>query len=162
MDWKNQLTRTPYLVLFIVLITAGVGTASALITITLSGDVVITGDLDMTNGKISNVVTPSLPADAATKDYVDSTSGGILGFYSVFNSTSLTNLIVAFCDPGDKVTGGGAGISGSLSNPAVIASSRPFTDDGWQVIYDVNSVGTSIQAIALCADYTPEHIDEEG
>ena len=44
MDWKNQLTKTPYLVLFIVLITVGVGTASALITITLSGDVHVTGD----------------------------------------------------------------------------------------------------------------------
>ncbi len=44
MDWKNQLTKTPYLVLFIVLISIGVGTASALITITLSGNVVITGD----------------------------------------------------------------------------------------------------------------------
>jgi len=37
MDWKNQLTKTPYLVLFIVLITIGVGTASALITITFEG-----------------------------------------------------------------------------------------------------------------------------
>ena len=44
MDWKNQLTKTPYLVLFIVLISVGVGTASALITITLSGDVHVTGD----------------------------------------------------------------------------------------------------------------------
>ncbi len=47
MDWKNQLTKTPYLVLFIVLITVGVGTASALITITLAGNVVITGDLTL-------------------------------------------------------------------------------------------------------------------
>ena len=45
MDWKNQLTKTPYLVLFIVLIAVGVGTASALITITLSGNVIITDDL---------------------------------------------------------------------------------------------------------------------
>ena len=47
MDWKNQLTKTPYLVLFIVLISIGVGTASALITITLSGNVNITGDADV-------------------------------------------------------------------------------------------------------------------
>jgi len=75
MDWKNQLTKTPYLVLFIVLISIGVGTAAALITITLAGDVVIEGDLDMTNGKISNLVTPSVSADAATKGYVDSAPG---------------------------------------------------------------------------------------
>ena len=45
MEWKKQLTRTPYLVLFIVLISIGVGTASAVITITLSGYVLITEDL---------------------------------------------------------------------------------------------------------------------
>jgi len=72
---KNQLTKTPYLVLFIVLITIGVGTASALITITLSGDVIITGFLDMTGDKITNVDTPTLPTDAATKAYVDSAPG---------------------------------------------------------------------------------------
>ena len=75
MDWKNQLTKTPYLVLFIVLISIGVGTASALITITLSGDVIITGFLDMTGDKIANVDTPTLPTDAATKAYVDSAPG---------------------------------------------------------------------------------------
>ena len=72
MDWKNQLTKTPYLVLFIVLISVGVGTASALITITLSGDVVITGFLDMTGDKITDVGSPTLIDDVATKGYVDS------------------------------------------------------------------------------------------
>jgi hypothetical protein len=47
MEWKNQLTKTPYLVLFIVLISIGVGTASAMITITLSGNVHIIGDTVM-------------------------------------------------------------------------------------------------------------------
>jgi len=71
MDWKNQLTKTPYLLLFIVLISIGVGTASALITITLSGDVVITGFLDMMGDKITNVGEPTASTDAATKGYVD-------------------------------------------------------------------------------------------
>ena len=47
MGWKNQITKTPYLVLFIVLISIGVGTASALITITLSGNVIVIGNLDV-------------------------------------------------------------------------------------------------------------------
>jgi len=47
LDWKNQFIKTPYLVLFIVLIAVGVGTASALITITLSGNVHVTGDTTM-------------------------------------------------------------------------------------------------------------------
>ncbi len=72
MDWQHKLTKTPYLVLFIFLISIGVGTASALITITLSGDVIITGFLDMTGDKIANVDTPTLSSDAATKGYVDS------------------------------------------------------------------------------------------
>ena len=45
MDWKNQLTKTPYLVLFVVLISIGVGTASAAITITLAGNVHVLGDM---------------------------------------------------------------------------------------------------------------------
>ena len=51
MDWKNQVTKTPYVVLFIVLIAVGAGTSSTLITITLTGDVAIEGDLDMTNSE---------------------------------------------------------------------------------------------------------------
>ena len=45
MDFKNQLTKTPYLVLFVVLISIGVGTASAAITITLAGNVHVLGDM---------------------------------------------------------------------------------------------------------------------
>ena len=52
-DWGKNLTKTPILVLFIVLISMGVGTASALITITLAGNVIVTGDLDMTGGDLS-------------------------------------------------------------------------------------------------------------
>ncbi len=51
-DWGKILTKTPYIVLFIVLISMGVGTASALITITLAGDVHITGDTTI-DGELS-------------------------------------------------------------------------------------------------------------
>ena len=50
MDGKNKLTKTPYLVLFIILISVGVGTASALITITLDGNVVVTGNTTLEGG----------------------------------------------------------------------------------------------------------------
>lgn len=52
MNPKNQLTRTPYLVLFMVLISIGVGTASAMITITLAGDVHVTGNTAL-DGELS-------------------------------------------------------------------------------------------------------------
>ena len=74
MGWKNQLTKTPYLVLFIILITFGVGTASAL-TITLGADLIeFLGILDMNFNRISNVGTPTADTDAATKAYVDQAS----------------------------------------------------------------------------------------
>ena len=44
-EWRKTLTSTPYLILFIILISISVGTASALITITLGGNVVVTGTL---------------------------------------------------------------------------------------------------------------------
>jgi len=59
MDMKNRLTKTPYLVLFIVLISIGVGTASALITITLAGNVIVTGDLDV-DGAITSPTLDNL------------------------------------------------------------------------------------------------------
>lgn len=43
----KRLTNTPYLVLFILLGAIGVGTASAMVTITLAGDVVIEGNTDI-------------------------------------------------------------------------------------------------------------------
>jgi len=59
MEWKNQLTKTPYLVLFVILISIGVGTASAMITITLAGDVIITGNLDV-SGPITGITISDL------------------------------------------------------------------------------------------------------
>ena len=44
-NWGKNLTKTPYLVLFIVLISIGVGTASAAITITLAGNVHVLGEM---------------------------------------------------------------------------------------------------------------------
>jgi plastocyanin len=47
MNMKTTLSRTPYLILFIILISIGAGTASAMITITLAGNVIVTGNLDV-------------------------------------------------------------------------------------------------------------------
>jgi len=80
MDWKNQLTRTPYLVLFIVLISIGVGTASALITITLAGNVVVTDNL--TVGKdltVNGAITGALNVYTVTSSDIVINSGGFTG-----------------------------------------------------------------------------------
>ena len=66
-----NLKKTPYLVLFVILIAGGMTGAYAL-TITLGADLIeILGILDMNNNKITNVGNPTAPADAATKQYVD-------------------------------------------------------------------------------------------
>jgi len=70
MDWKNQLTKTPFLILFVILISVGVASAYA-INITLGGTVDITQILNMMGNKITNVGTPTASTDAATKAYVD-------------------------------------------------------------------------------------------
>jgi len=43
--WVNNLTKAPYLLLFVLLISVGVGTASALVTITLAGNTIVQGTL---------------------------------------------------------------------------------------------------------------------
>ncbi len=47
--WANNLTKGPYLVLFVLLISVGVGTASALVTITLAGNTIVQGTLTADN-----------------------------------------------------------------------------------------------------------------
>jgi len=71
----GRFTRTPYLILFVILISIGISSAYA-ITITLGGDpVIINGILDLMGNRIINVGTPTASTDAATKAYVDSASG---------------------------------------------------------------------------------------
>lgn len=60
-DWKKHIGSTPYLIFFIVLISIGVGTASALITITLAGNVVVTDDLSVGgNASVNGTITGAL------------------------------------------------------------------------------------------------------
>lgn len=70
-----------FLILLIVLVfVGGAETAYAgifLPTITLGGNVVITGDLDMAGEKIKNVANPTISTDAATKGYADSQLGDV-------------------------------------------------------------------------------------
>jgi len=54
---RSYLIQTSYLVLFIVLISIGVGTASALVTITLDGDVLVTGDLTVDGSTTGQTIT---------------------------------------------------------------------------------------------------------
>ena len=82
MNWKTHLTKTPYFVLFVMLISVGMTGAYAL-SINLDGDVIsYLGTLDMNNNKITNVGSPVTPSDVATKGYVDSVSTDTLSSLS--------------------------------------------------------------------------------
>lgn len=82
MNWIARLTKTPYIVLFVMLISVGMTSAYAL-SINLDGDVIsYLGTLDMNNNKITNVGSPIASSDVATKGYVDSASTDTLSSLS--------------------------------------------------------------------------------
>ena len=86
------MRRFGLLILFVVLISVGTGTAYA-INITLGGSVFITQILDMMGNRITNVGTPVSGTDAATKAYVDqapSTNSYLLQLGSAEGLASLT------------------------------------------------------------------------
>jgi len=73
----GRFTKTPYLVLFIILGAVGVSAAYGLITITLAGNVVVTGDLDVA-GNISGPTIDNLQTqiDNVTNALFSCESGG--------------------------------------------------------------------------------------
>jgi len=167
MDLKNRLTKTPYLVLFIVLISIGVGTASALITITLSGNVLITGDTEL-EGKLLDVND-----DAGTSGQVlSSTVTGIdwvdaIKLYYLeesFTTSSAFPSKLVLCDPGDIVTGGGSSTNKDLTllndfPSAGAGSPGPGILNGWVNRYsNPGLLSVTVTAYAICADFDPPHV----
>jgi len=175
MDWKNQLTKTPILVLFVILISVGVGTASALITITLAGDVVISGFLDMTGDKITNVGNPTISSDAATKEYVDTAPSGIpgvVGIYTkevIFDGFSTGDNNVGFsiaCDIGDFALAGGVADDNAGTPDEFVVKEfgngevENFGSNQWIVTVDFkdDSIGgLGITLHVVCLDFSPAH-----
>jgi len=62
----GSLTKTPYLVLIVLLGGIGIGAVSAV------GVVTFNSPLDMGSNQINNLAAPTADTDAANKDYVDS------------------------------------------------------------------------------------------
>ena len=185
MNLKNQLIRTPYLVFFIVLIAIGVGTASALITITLAGNVVITDELEV--GGNSDFLASVIIADDLQVHndlFVDGElevtdnlfvggeldCDGCINTYSVHATTSVASgdfghITTVQCDSGDMAMGGGV----SLPRDIVFRSSQPIDSEnnsgssepatGWQGAVD-NDTGNSAdyRVSVICLDFNPSHI----
>jgi len=118
-----NLTKTPYLVLFVLLASVGVGTASALITITLAGNVVITDDLTV---------------DSATL-VVDSTNNRVgIGTTSPERKFDVRGTITSQADPGTQSNNLQIKRPGALSstNVAFVLSERNTNQDLWLYGYD--------------------------
>jgi len=105
-----RFTRTSYVVLFVILISVGI--TSAFATITLADPTIITGILDMMSNKITNVGSPTVSTDAATKGYVDSvvstdadTLDGIdsTGFAKSSQTCSVGQLVTGFDSTGNEI-----------------------------------------------------------
>jgi Leucine-rich repeat (LRR) protein len=112
MNWIARLTKTPYIVLFVMLISVGMTSAYAL-SINLDGDVIsYLGTLDMNNNKITNVGSPITSSDVATKGYVDSSDSTVTEILDM-NNNKITN-VGSPITPSDVATKGYA----DSSNPA--------------------------------------------
>ena len=95
------------LIVLVIVFVGGVGTAYAgiiLPTITLGGNVEVIGNLDMTNGKISNLAEPTNPSDAVTFSSIQTYE---IAANTTFLSSGETNSTQVFCREGDIATGGG-------------------------------------------------------
>ena len=160
-----NLTKTPYLVLFILLGAVGIGTASAVGMITFSSP------LDMSNNQINNVAEPTASSDATTKAYVDShidadddldatneiqtlTINQRTTVSPTGNGVSLVTA-TANCLSGEILTGGGMRVS-DPNAPTSTVFNGPL-GNSWQVQVKPIIVATSfsVTSYALCAKLSP-------
>ena len=168
---KSRLTNTPYLVLFTILIAVTVTSAYAL-TITLGGNVVITGStkLDGTLLDASNNAGTNGQLLSSTGSGVDWVTASGSGTLSVVERTSNTINITPGnfgevdiqCQSGELVTGGGFEVPTGAGFP-FIDFSGPEAPNGWGVGVFNNdpcepgscSETITVFAVAMCTKITP-------
>ena len=161
-----------YLILSIVILAVGIPTAYA-ITITLSANpVIINGILDLMNNRITNVGTPTLSSDAATKGYADSVVADpslFLKTYQIISPSPSLNpgatiTLEPSCQSGDIATGGGyfTSIFQFADQPRFIlrnfgipaSSTEPPT--AWRVtVHNPGPLTIAMNAYVVCLDITP-------
>jgi len=156
---KSKLTKTPYLVLFTVLIAISVTSAYAL-TITLSGDLIeILGTLNMNNNKITSLAEPTVSADAATKNYVDNNN---FQFIKTVERTGDPVMVSGFDDAfatvdciGNEVATGGGFHEITEEDPIVFESLARLTTGvatGWEIgFFSSNGNIVTMEATVICA-----------
>ena len=156
---KSKLTKTPYLVLFTVLIAISVTSAYAL-TITLSGDLIeILGTLNMNNNKITSLAEPTVSDDSATKNYVDNNN---FQFIKTVERTGSSVMVSGDNDAfatvdciGSEVATGGGFHEISEEDPIVFESLARLTTGvatGWEIgFFSSNGNTVTMEATVICA-----------
>ena len=156
---KSKLTKTPYLVLFTLLIAISVTSAYAL-TITLSGDLIeILGTLNMNNNKITSLAEPTVSDDATTKNYVDNNN---FQFIKTVERVGSPNSAIGFDDAdaivdclGSEVATGGGFHEITEESPLIFASEPRITNGtptGWEIgFFSVDGNTVTITATVICA-----------
>ncbi len=155
----SKLTKTPYLVLFTVLIAISVTSAYA-ITITLGGDLIeILGTLNMTNNKITSLAEPTVSDDAATKNYVDNNNFQFIktvertGSFVLVSGAGEASATVS-CIGNEVATGGGWIENVALGDPVIFDNSATLTTGvptGWKVFFGTFGGDESLAATVICA-----------
>ncbi len=155
---KSKLTKTPYLVLFTILIAITVTSAYAL-TITLGGNVSVLGFLDMNSNKITNLATPTVSGDAATKSYVDNNNFQFIktvertGSFVLVSGSGEATATVS-CIGNEVATGGGWVENVADGDPVIFDSRATLTSGvptGWKVFFGTFTGSESLAATVICA-----------
>ncbi len=156
---KSKRTKTPYLVLFTVLIAISVTSAYAL-TIILGADLIgILGTLNMNNNKITSLAEPTVSDDAATKNYVDNNN---FKFLKTVERKGTPVTISGFKDGfanvdciGSEVATGGGFHEITVADPVVFESQARLTTGiatGWEIgFFDLDGNTVTMEATVICA-----------
>jgi len=156
---KSKLTKTPYLVLFTLLIAISVTSAYAL-TITLSGDLIeILGTLNMNNNKITSLAEPTVFDDSATKNYVDNNNFQFIKTVERTGSSVMVsgdNDAFAIVDCiGNEVATGGGFHEITEEDQIVFESLARLTTGvatGWKIgFFSSNGNTVTMEATVICA-----------
>ena len=161
---KNQFTKIPFLILFIVLVAIGVGTASALITITLDGLVIFPETIHIQNLLLdesgdSGTTGQILSSTATGVDWITPISDTLTVIKRESSSLSIgsgqSGSRTASCLQGETVTGGGFENVSLTGFPIIDYIGPQVTNNvvtGWRVnIFNDGFDSVTFKSIVMCA-----------
>lgn len=168
---RTNLTRTPYLVLFIVLGAVGVSVAYAVGNVIIEGNMTVTGDTEL-DGKLLDSNDDAgnagqvLSSTETGIDWIDTTGATIQRENSVFlpeRGGGIPNrdikTVAVNCQAGEIVTGGGWSLSDAINPTANVDRAKVFFSEnrkvgnGWQITgfnEENNDQGVTLTVYAEC------------